>query len=89
MTEKTGLAPWQQLVADRALGVQRDPEERQELLTEARHAARPSAPGWAQQAAQRVMQQRQAREGGESFADALRARLTGGQGAEAEPPDAA
>jgi hypothetical protein len=89
MTKKTELTPWQRLVADRALGVEREPEERQELLAEARTASRPAASGWTQQVAERAMEQRQPREGGQSFEEVLRLRLTGGQGAEAEPPDAA
>lgn len=81
------LKPWQQLLADRALGVERDPEERGQLLGEARQAARPPAPGWAEKAAGRAVEQRQPAQPGRTFAEALRDRLTTSRGAEDNDPD--
>lgn len=76
MTAKKTKA-WEQLLADRAMGVQRAPEEQEQLLAEAREAARPSAPGWAEQIAGRATQQRQPHPPGRTFAGALREQLLG------------
>ena len=94
MSKQAEHKPWQQLVADKAMGVQRDPEERERLLVEARQAARPTGPGWARTIADAVAAEHQAKppqapaEGaeGQDWAEQAAARF---HRPAAPPPDAA